>query len=868
MYKRLLSVILVFLIIIAVQPMNIVTATKQSENSELLTLVETLEIESTEISLNYSSAHDMLADMSLVCDNNMYALYLNKMNMTFAVVNKKTSEIFLSNPYDASTDPTCTGDNEKNVESQVIVSFYDSDYQKQNLWSSSDCLKFGQYKVEIYENGVLFKLSIGEEKGQQIVPIALNEEDYEKFIDKLDKKQARTLNAFYSLYEKGTFYNAEMLEKYPTLKNHRLYILEGEPSDRERGILSDIFIAAGYTYEKYTKDMASLEIDVEKILFPNFKLNLECILTESGLNVNIPNDSISASEGFQLLEISVLPYFGCDKPSIDGEGYLFVPDGSGALIDINNQVENRQTAIAGRVYGENPVTDKQNELNDSATYHLPVYGIRRNNKSSLVAITTSGEVADYIVALLGGPNGNYFTVYNRFIYTEFESSYTQPKIVSNGSVTGIYIKDDNRYTCDYSISYTFLSVDDGNYVGMANVYRQYLSKKMSNKSSNIEDAQIAVRTIGSALIEKDFLGFPYKSEVVFTRYEDNINIIEDLKEVGFKDISVSLDGWEKNGLDASISNKIRLSPKLGGNGGFLEFTNFCKKKDIFFTLTNEFVFTKYNRWFDDFSVKSSAAQTLELSVVEYLEHRSFPELKDRILYVTSPVRYKKYLSNLEKSAIRNKVYNISLDSIGKYLVADFSERHSINRQQTLEEITKNLSNIQTDFTLTFDGANAYVIPYAYQLEDIPCNSSGLAGITESVPFLQLAVSGYVRMNSKPINLTGDMQVGLLDCIRCDVVPTYMVAKNNLEQLKKTDYSTYFAIDYNYISKDIENTFKQMEEALSIVSKCRLVDYYCIEFGVYCSVYDNGCMIYTNYTDSDYNSGNIIVEAYGFSVNVL
>lgn len=862
MYKRIFVVLLAILFLI---PNLFVYSKNADTNKEMLlgNLVETIEGSPADVQLSFVSVEDMVSNMSIVCSNNTYSFYWNKYDLTTAIVNNITGKIFTSNPYDASLDPMCTGSVKNDLESQIILSYYGSDFKKQNMWSSADCLSYGQYTAEIYDNGLAVNFSLGEDKSELIVPIALTVEDYEKYSNDLTSRQQRKLKAFYTLYKKGEYDVEENLKKYPVLSKKDLYILEGTLTERDKADISEIFIDAGYTYEKYRKNMEALGISIKASSFPNFKVRLEYILQDDGLIVNVPNQSIKYNKEFELLEISVLPFFGCDKPQENSDGYLFVPDGSGALININGQADTRQTSIAGRIYGDNPVTDKPLDLSNSKTYHLPVFGIVRNDHSAFLGIVTSGDFTDSIVALLGGPNGRYYTVYNRFLYTEYESSVTKPKIVSNGSTQNIYINDDNHYTCDYTVKYILLSQENSTYLGMAQAYREYLNNKNHILDSFEYSPQISVETIGSALINKDFLGVSYKSETIFTSYKNNVEILSDFKEAGIDAVSLKLLGWADKGLDASVSNKIRYSSKLGGKSEYKKLQEYCNEEDVYLSTSNNFVFTKFNRAFDGVGIKSSVAQTLERAKAEYFDYRSFPELKNKSRFIISPAVYRKYTNKLTKDALNNNMLNISLDALGKYLVADFSDRHDSNRQETIDEIKLFLESMSNKLNLSFDGANAYVLPYARSLSDVPCTSSGLAGESQSIPFIQLVLSGNVIMSSEAINLNGDMNSRILDCLRCGLIPKYIIAYDNIEKFKQTDYSHYYAVNYKYVFQDIVNTYKDIKEALNVIANNQLKNCYQITDGVYCSEYNDGYYIITNYNSEEYIFNGISIESNDF-----
>ena len=174
-------------------------------------------------------------------------------------------------------------------------------------------------------------------------------------------------------------------------------------------------------------DAKELNLGKSGVSYPNFKLTLNYTLTDNGVKVTIPNDSISFNEDFPLLRISLLPYFGADEASETANGYLFIPDGSGAVINMNQNEPNRRTIITGKVYGENASElPKEEATEKTEQYYLPVFGTVRNNNSAIFGIITNGDANSEITALLGRPNGNYYTVYPEFIIADYEK-YTRCK---------------------------------------------------------------------------------------------------------------------------------------------------------------------------------------------------------------------------------------------------------------------------------------------------------------------------------------------------------------------------------------------------------------------------------------------------------
>ena len=85
--------------------------------------------------------------------------------------------------------------------------------------------------------------------------------------------------------------------------------------------------------------------------------NVDCsllvriMLEDDKLTVQVPDDNIVIEdEKFVLSRLYVLPFFGATMAG-DNDGYLFVPDGSGALIRFGEAMTGISSSYVGRIYG-------------------------------------------------------------------------------------------------------------------------------------------------------------------------------------------------------------------------------------------------------------------------------------------------------------------------------------------------------------------------------------------------------------------------------------------------------------------------------------------------------------------------------------
>ncbi len=838
---------------------------KKSE-SKLGNVITEIAGEKKDFTLKYASEEDMFADMKLVCENSSYAMYYHADSLAVGIADKKSGNKFLTNPFNAAADNYYSGEIAERLDSQIIVSYINSENVANKFYSSNDSVKLGQYSVRLCENGMRVEYSLGEEQEQLICPEILPKKEFESLISKMDENDSGKVEYFYYLADESTLSESEfkaIVSKYPIAKKESIYVLT-ELNKREQKTLDTALRSAGYDESRYNADLKKYNLSADKESTANIKLSLEYILTEDGLTVTIPRKSISFDENVCYLQsVDVLPYFGADSEATGDTGYLFIPDGSGAIISFANQNDTRRRIMTGRVYGYDKALDQTEYKNFGEQYYLPVFGIVRNNASAVFATIENGDTMSEITAMLGAPNSNYYSVYNTFLYTTVENVTMNAKVSSMNSAKKIYLHDDNVPDNDFAISYSFLSGDSANYSSMAMLYREKLKNDgMSEKSIS---QNIDIKTVGTALYEDSILGFTVKKEAKLTAYTDNIKMSEYFNEHGIDNTSFNLTGWQKYGLDSGITNKLSYSGTLGGRKAF---TNMLKqysekKSDIYLNI--DICGVRYNRTFDGFMKKRDTAKMMNGKYADLSLYDAATQKLIKKGFLVSPSRYGNFIKSFIKSADKNSITNINLTTLGVELNSDFDSGKNYNREQSKNNLTALLENVSKKHNLAFDGANAYVLPFASRITDVPSKCSEYPGETASVPFLQLAVGGCVKCISEPLNLSGVSKTMLLNCVAYGMSPSYTLAYENVEQLKLTDYTDYYAVNFETLKGTVVSDYEYVKEAFNKVDGSRLVSHNILADGVSRSTFENGTVIYVNAGKTEYAVGNIKIAAESYLV---
>ena len=155
-----------------------------------------------------------------------------------------------------------------------------------------------------------------------------------------------------------------------------------------RSYASDFTLDDAYAAEEKTGIMPKTVVN------PVFYVSLVYTLTKDGVDVEMPATSIVYDETlYTVNSISVLPYFNTGKV-VDG-GYVFYPDGSGAIIDFDD-FETSYATLIGQVYGADyayySITGQHQE-----TISMPVYGSVKEENSYFLQIPEVYEDIDSIV---------------------------------------------------------------------------------------------------------------------------------------------------------------------------------------------------------------------------------------------------------------------------------------------------------------------------------------------------------------------------------------------------------------------------------------------------------------------------------------
>lgn len=591
-----------------------------------------------------------------------------------------------------------------------------------------------------------------------------------------------------------------------------------------------------------------------------FTVPLEIMLDGDALCCRILTQEITERGQNRVQKIELFPYFGAGSTA--DNGYVIVPDGCGARMNFNNgKIECAQ--YNEKIYGRDVNFDLIRSFSNKQPIYLPIFGIRKND-AALLAVVTEGAAAGSVKAGVSGRISSYNTVACEFELLAVDS-YTMGETVGS-RVKQVSILQDGTTTYDtLAVCYFPLSGEQANYAGMATRYRQYLIEKQGLKQSTTGDSVLFLETLGAIRKEKSVLGFPVTLTQPITKFAAAQKMLADLKGRGVDRIALQYNRADNASVYGKPASKIALCGKLGGKSGYSALRQAATVQGATVYLNTEWQMIE--KWGNGFSSFRNAAKIISGNPAQWMPFNIATRFKDKtkavdLLRMSSLT---KLSERLDKSLTKAGITAIGTGSAGNLLYSDFAQA-DWNRQDSAEAITVAAQLLATDRQMLVSGGNAYLLPMASGVIDVPACSSEFDVMDETIPLMAIVLRGYVDFASTPVNLSSDSRGMLLNAIETGAMLHYYIldnSNNQIAQLQDTVYTKLFSADYDAWKDTIAAQYKELTAALADVKGATITGHERLPSGVTRTIYDNGVSYLVNATDESVTEQGITVEARGF-----
>ncbi len=592
---------------------------------------------------------------------------------------------------------------------------------------------------------------------------------------------------------------------------------------------------------------------------PGIYVTVEYTLEDDQLVVRIPVDKIQEKARFAVTTIELLPYFGASRN--EAGGYLFYPDGSGAITTYE-KADTRPSNVLGASYYTytNRFLAFQN-LFDYDSYNrytaaMPVYGIK-NGDDALFAVFTEGAENTGIVVYPSGYvvdlNHAGFEIYTRNVYNVNANSMS----TAEGSATGGSIQRVDKYLIpeNREVRYFFLSGEEADYGGMAATYRDYLVENDLLKAAIAPGDEMPLAL--ELLMGTTKGGMVFDEYVTMTDFDQVQEILGRLSDAGINRTEVLLSAWMKGYDEYEYWGPAR---QLGGTGGLKDLNKYLETAPgnrVY--LENAFMFASSET--SGMSEKDDVAYdglNLEISATN---------MDGTVFYLVNPLsaykRNLKFLDKLEKYDLLGVAYA----DVGQYAYADFNETASYTKTAAVAQLRELLgSTADTNRYIASQGANQYVYSYTDYLFDLREDSYGFSITDYAVPFLQMVVSGRIPYSTEGAgNLSYDLQTQKLKWIEYGAVPYFHLTYESALKLRDTGYERLFSSTYDDWEGVMVDTYKEFRDNLSCVYGVQMTDHSYLTDDLIRVDYANGISIYINYGGEEAKAEGVTVPAKSYVI---
>lgn len=779
--------------------------------------------------------------MVLVSENDNLKLYTNLETTEIAVYNKNDGSITYSNPQDRDTH-TGTGINASNLSSTLAVTYYNKAGNVATINNYDMSIKNGQFETESIKDGIRYIYTLADEDSiASIVPYYISEDGLNKVMEKSSDYDARTVKGKYKL-ENGT------------------YVLNDSAKKSKVGVekLNKIFEKAGYTEEDYAKDMEGHEED-ESL---SITIPLEYRLTDKGLEATVKAADIEEHGNVYISQIDVLQFFGA--ASNKAQGYILVPDGSGALINLNSG--NQATAYNQAIYDIDPVAQNYVVIEETECARLPIFGIKADDNAIFARITAGDAIAS-VNADVAGKLNNYNYAYASFNVREKE---LLNMFGVQGSKSDIPVVEKSLYKIDLSVSYSFLTKDDASYSGMARTYRkQLIDEGILKETNQSESVPLYLDIIGGVEQKKHIMGIPYEGVCAMTTYDEASEIVDNLYDSDITNLRLNYQGWFNGGIYHDVADKIKLIGSVGSKSD-LESLN-KKLEDKGGKLFMDVAFQKVSHESKRFTSVLEASKyysgyVVELGATDPSTVRQTSNLEwydEMIYYMISPKFLNRYVDKFASKITKYDVSGINLTDLGSVLTSDKKRSELINRQQAENIVIGQYEKLaETKKNLMETGGNEYSLKYVSDIIDAPTSYSAYYIIDEQVPFYEMVIHGSISYSGEAFNLMDDDLDDdfVLNCIEYGIAPRFTLSYKDPSKMKYTSSADKYSVLYTTWLDKAKEMYGNINEALKDVDGSAMINHEKLDNGLIKVDYENGKTIYINKTSQDITVDGNTVKA--------
>ncbi|MBQ8160349.1 MAG: hypothetical protein IJ083_06310 [Clostridia bacterium] len=577
-----------------------------------------------------------------------------------------------------------------------------------------------------------------------------------------------------------------------------------------------------------------------KVFYPEIGISYEVSLTmdERGFQVSVPGSSIREEnpDTYTVASFYVYPFMGYSYLGED-EGYMIIPDGQGAIIELKDNEERFSSPFDRTVYGTNigVETGVYSDWSvDAEQVLLPAFGmVHSGDQMAFLGFIEDGDAAARIMAYPNGVRMKFDWVCAKYLY---RLVYSQPTGPNSSTIS---MRTEHARGIDICQQFLLEEGGTATYAGLACALRDYMTEKGYFGEADPTAFDIAVDFLG-AETENFVLG---KKSVPMTTFEDAGKILKALGDRGVKGISVTYRGWQEGGLSGALpTDAYAPARSLGGDGELQKLMELSRELDNRLSLEADFLHlnTQTHPLLFYSSFKSITSQTWS--------RPTFGKVYDT-MYLLSPAKSLEIGRSTIQQFSQHAVPGISLTGLPS-LMSDFYESNHYQDSSLMmaryEDLVKESSS-QLETSLT--KANCYLWRHAAALKDMPVSGSDYSYVLRDIPFLAIAVSGKIPYYTEYANFQANTHSYFLHLIEQGTRPTFLLTYEDPIRLQNTNSNDIYSSSFDLYEDLIVSWWGELSDLHAVLGHAQITDH--VKAGDMVRVtWSNGTKVYLNFGNAD------------------
>ncbi len=592
-----------------------------------------------------------------------------------------------------------------------------------------------------------------------------------------------------------------------------------------------------------------------KVRYPDLGIGYEVTLKmdERGFSVSIPKDSITEEmpDTYTVASFYVYPFMGYSYLGQD-EGYMIIPDGQGAMIELKDNEERFSSPFDRAVYGTNIGVESSVYSDwsvDAEQVLLPAFGmVHVEDRLAVLGFIENGDAAARIMAYPNGVRMKFDWVCAKYLY---RLVYSQPTGPNSSTIS---MRTEHARDIDIQQQFFLEDGERASYAGLACALRDYMTEKGYFGEADPTVFDIAVDFLG-AETENDVLG---KKSVPMTTFAEAGEILQDLAGKGVSGISVTYRGWQEGGLSGALpTDAYAPAGSLGGSGALEKLMEEARKLNDRLSLEADFLHlnTQTHPLLFYSSFKMITSQTWS--------RPTFGKVYDT-MYCLTPSKTLEIGRNTVNQMASHRVPGVSFTGIPS-LMSDFYESDHYQDSTVMmagyETLVKEAAE---KMEVTLNKANCYLWRHAAALKEMPVAGSDYAYVRRDIPFLAITVSGKLPYYTEYANFQANTNRYFLHLVEQGTRPAFLLTMEDPIKLQNTNSNDVYSSRYELYRDLIPRWYEELSALHEKLGAAQITDHV-FQGDLVRVTWSNGIKVYLNFGSRTAEMDGVTLDGAAYKV---